>query len=242
MHWNPPDDEDDLNDATTAATTINVCDEEKAAVRAALPSGLTDPAPRIRTAVSMAIASVAQWDWPDEWPDLMRHLIGPLEASCSSSSSSSSSSSADESVAVAGVLRCLELCAPELQEEHLTEALRSLMPLLLRFVTTTPHPLRERARAVRVVHKLLSVVVCTDEASVRRLSRGPLNGWTDAIFRMLSSSANGNGNSHDLSDCALELALLNLLRLLVSTMPRALDAHAEGLIAPIGLLLRAARF
>jgi hypothetical protein len=52
-----------------------ISDEEKAQVRAALPSGLSDPVSALRTAVSMAIASVAQWDCPQAWPELVPGLV-----------------------------------------------------------------------------------------------------------------------------------------------------------------------
>ena len=77
-HWSDDPDDDELEAAAVAATAaprIVVCEAEKAAVRAALPSGLADRAARIRTAVSMTIAAIAQTDWPDAWPELMRELL-----------------------------------------------------------------------------------------------------------------------------------------------------------------------
>ena len=52
-----------------------VSDSEKAALRAQLPQGLADPLPKLRIAVSMAIASIAQWDLPDAWPGLLNLLM-----------------------------------------------------------------------------------------------------------------------------------------------------------------------
>ena len=85
-------------------------ENEKAAVRAVLTNGLSDETPRIRTAVSMVIASIAAFDWPDAWPNLMSELVRPLE-------DAARSPVADPAAAatVAGVLRCLELCSSELQ-------------------------------------------------------------------------------------------------------------------------------
>ena len=53
-------------------------DEDKAAIRHALPQGLSDDIPKIRTAVGMAIASIAKWDWPEKWPELLPGLVGML--------------------------------------------------------------------------------------------------------------------------------------------------------------------
>lgn len=50
-------------------------DNEKAAIRHHLPQGLTDPLPKLRTGVSMAIAAIAKWDLPDAWPELLNLLM-----------------------------------------------------------------------------------------------------------------------------------------------------------------------
>ena len=55
-------------------------EEEKARVREALPTGLTDPDRRLRTAVAMALGAVARWDVPDQWPDLLPSLIQAITA------------------------------------------------------------------------------------------------------------------------------------------------------------------
>ena len=239
-HWSDEDETYGLDAEGSTAARVLICEAEKAAVRSALPAGLADPVPRIRTAVSMIIAAIAQWDWPDEWPGLMRELLAPLEAA----TSSSTTAAVDSASAVAGVLRCLELCAAELQEEHVTDALRSLMPLLLRLVVgPRVQARRERARAVRVLNKLLERVatVCVDQGSVRRLQRGYLKEWAGTALRTLMSSAS-DASDAGLTDCSLELALLRLVRLLIVSLPRALDEHVDGLLPPIGaLLLRAVR-
>ena len=38
--------------------------------------GLGDPLGKIRTAVGMAISTIAQSDWPDAWPELTGTLLG----------------------------------------------------------------------------------------------------------------------------------------------------------------------
>lgn len=47
----------------------------QAAIKELLPAALEDPHGKIRTAVGMAIASIANWDWPEEWPGLMGYLL-----------------------------------------------------------------------------------------------------------------------------------------------------------------------
>ena len=92
--------------------------DERAAVRAALPAGLRASVPRVRTAVSMVIACIAQWDWPEEWPGLMAELLAPLHAVAGADGGAAA--------AALGALRCLEMCAGELAEEHMAPALQAL--------------------------------------------------------------------------------------------------------------------
>jgi hypothetical protein len=44
-------------------------------VRQLLMLSLDDSNGKIRTAVGMAIASIGQYDWPEEWPELLPFLL-----------------------------------------------------------------------------------------------------------------------------------------------------------------------
>ena len=50
-------------------------DEEKSRVRALLPAGLGDNNTKINTAVAMAVAAIAAWDCPQQWPELLPGLV-----------------------------------------------------------------------------------------------------------------------------------------------------------------------
>jgi hypothetical protein len=52
---------------------------DKAHIRNALPAGLRDPDSKIRTAVAMAIAAVANWDWPQDWPGLLESIVSSIK-------------------------------------------------------------------------------------------------------------------------------------------------------------------
>ncbi|KAK8969742.1 hypothetical protein KSP40_PGU003866 [Platanthera guangdongensis] len=41
---------------------------------------LDDPNRKIRTAISMAIVSIAEYDWPDDWPELLPFLLKLISA------------------------------------------------------------------------------------------------------------------------------------------------------------------
>ncbi len=58
-----------------------VRDEEKALVRQALLQGgcLADASSKVRTAVGMAIAAIANFDWSQAWPELLECLIKGIQ-------------------------------------------------------------------------------------------------------------------------------------------------------------------
>ncbi|GMY26745.1 importin-9 isoform X3, partial [Fagus crenata] len=52
-----------------------VSSDEKAVIRRLLLMSLDDSHRKICTAISMAVASIAVYDWPEEWPDLLPFLL-----------------------------------------------------------------------------------------------------------------------------------------------------------------------
>ena len=54
--------------------TLNQFDLQGAIRQLLLPS-LDDPHGKIRTAVGMAIDSIAHYDWPEDWPELLPFLL-----------------------------------------------------------------------------------------------------------------------------------------------------------------------
>lgn len=52
-----------------------VIPEAKAMMRELLPRALNDPNSKIRAGAAHAISTIAQWDWPDDWPSLFTTLM-----------------------------------------------------------------------------------------------------------------------------------------------------------------------
>jgi hypothetical protein len=86
---------------------------EKQHVRQALPAGLADPDRKIRTAVAMAVATMAKTDVPEEWPSLLPDLVGAVN-------------SKQNAPLVAGSVRCLSMFVDELDEEQMVQVIHDL--------------------------------------------------------------------------------------------------------------------
>ena len=110
-----------------------VADNEKAAIRHSLPQGLTDPQPKLRTGVSMAIAAIAKWDLPDAWPELLNSLMTAVTTKENQILGKQDLQAHVCSVAVClsqcalcavdGGVRCLSLLADELGEEQVMQVM-----------------------------------------------------------------------------------------------------------------------
>lgn len=82
--------------------------KEKVSIRAEIPRALADPDNKIRTAVAMAIASIASTDLPHEWPTLIRDIVGAI-------------SSRTNPLLVSGSVRCLSMFVEDMDEEPLIQ-------------------------------------------------------------------------------------------------------------------------
>ncbi|KAI3710259.1 hypothetical protein L2E82_40037 [Cichorium intybus] len=82
---------------------IITCFHYQAIIRGLLLLSLDDPHRKICTGISMAVASVASHDWPDEWPELLPILMKLINDQSNAN-------------AVNGSLRCLALLSADLDD------------------------------------------------------------------------------------------------------------------------------
>ena len=43
-----------------------------------LPVGLKENSSKVRSSVAYAVSAIAQWDWPEQWPELFHILVEAL--------------------------------------------------------------------------------------------------------------------------------------------------------------------
>jgi hypothetical protein len=53
-------------------------DAAKASIRQVLPHGLKESMSKVRSSVAYAVSAIAQWDWPEAWPELFQILMEAL--------------------------------------------------------------------------------------------------------------------------------------------------------------------
>jgi neutral trehalase len=52
--------------------------QAKAQIRQILPQGLSESISKVRSSVAYAVAAIAQWDWPEKWPNLFQLMMEGL--------------------------------------------------------------------------------------------------------------------------------------------------------------------
>ncbi|KAF7136635.1 hypothetical protein RHSIM_Rhsim08G0040600 [Rhododendron simsii] len=123
-----------------------VSSEEKAAIRGLLLLSLDDSHRKICTAVSMAVASIAHYDWPEDWLDLLPLLLKLINDQTSMNG-------------VHGALRCLALLSGDLDDTVVPKLVPVLFPCLHTIVSSPQiYDKILRAKALSIVHSCSSVL------------------------------------------------------------------------------------
>ncbi|KFK44558.1 hypothetical protein AALP_AA1G272600 [Arabis alpina] len=123
-----------------------VSSEEKALIRGLLLSSLDDSHRKICTAISMDISSIATYDWPEEWPELLPFLLKLI-------------SNQNNINGVHGALRCLALLSGDLDDKEVPTLVPVLFPCL-HAVVSSPQSYDKyiRGKALSIVYSCISVL------------------------------------------------------------------------------------
>ncbi|KAJ4837415.1 hypothetical protein Tsubulata_022493 [Turnera subulata] len=119
-----------------------VSSEEKEVIRRLLLSSLDDSHRRICTAISMAITTVAVYDWPEDWPDLLPFLMKLINDQSNVNG-------------VHGALRCLSLLSGDLDDTVVPSLIPVLFPCLHTIVSSQ----------VRITYAALHVLLLFENIS-----------------------------------------------------------------------------
>ncbi|KAG8475591.1 hypothetical protein CXB51_032476 [Gossypium anomalum] len=123
-----------------------VSSDEKAVIRGLLLSTLDDPNRKLCTAISMAIAAIAVYDWPESWPDLLPFLLKLIGDQTSMNG-------------VHGGLKCLALLSGDLDDTMIPTLVPVLFPCLYTIVSSSQtYNKYLRTKALSVVYACTSML------------------------------------------------------------------------------------
>ncbi|GAA6059323.1 hypothetical protein JCM10212_005903 [Sporobolomyces blumeae] len=189
--------------------------EIKSQVREVMFAGLSDPVRKIRLACANIVSSIAQPDWPDDWPTLMDQLLALVR-----------SSSID---AVEGGMRVLsDFVSITLTEDQLLPIARDMLPTLL-IILGSPQTYgpTTRARAILIFRQcVMTLFTVKDEhpEAVKAAIGEILPQWLDAFRQLLEVDVAAELGSGNWEGIAVRIAIFNALEVILNSFPSTLKS------------------
>ncbi|KAI0325407.1 ARM repeat-containing protein [Cubamyces sp. BRFM 1775] len=197
--------------------------EVKAQIRQAIFQGLSDPTRKIRSLCAHTISSIANCDWPDEYPDLLTSLISLL-----------SSLSPDS---VHGAMQVFtEFIKSDLTEDQILPVLRQLLPVLLNILgAPEQHSALTRSRTISVFRQCVeSLYMVKDQypEAVKEATATVLPVWLDAFKTLLNVDPRADvENTPNWDGLAIRVQIFKTLDTIQTSFPRALTPHLKDLLS-----------
>jgi len=112
--------------------------------------GLTQASSKVRTSVAYAVAAVAHWDFPEQWPDLFDILMAALQTG--------------DIQAVHGAMRVMTEFSRDVTDMQVPFIAPVVFPKLLKiFSRPDSYTVRTRTRAVEIFSTLATLVLNIDQ-------------------------------------------------------------------------------
>ncbi|GAA5841531.1 hypothetical protein JCM3766R1_003978 [Sporobolomyces carnicolor] len=189
--------------------------EIKSQVREVVFAGLSDPIRKIRLACANIVSSVAQPDWPDDWPTLMDQLLALVR-----------SPSID---AVEGGMRVLsDFVSITLTEDQLLPIARDMLPTLLTILgSPQTYGPSTRARAILIFRQcVMTLFTVKDEhpAAVKAAIGEILPQWLDAFRQLLEIDVGAELGEGNWEGIAVRIAIFNALEIILNSFPSTLKS------------------
>ncbi|GFT94809.1 importin-9 [Nephila pilipes] len=191
--------------------------EAKAAVRAMLPMGLHESISKLRSSVAYAISAIAQWDWPEDWPELFEILLRSLVS--------------ENSCAVHGAMRVLKEISNEVSDSQMPQFAPVILPEMLKiFLQDQKYEIRTRGRAIEIFAACAEVIGSMtpyNKSAPKNFLFPILTPFTEALVSALKTP---DGMT---SDSGLKKDVLNALQILVRYFPKQMIQWLPHILAPV---------
>ncbi|AAG29216.1 hypothetical protein [Arabidopsis thaliana] len=181
-----------------------VSSEEKALIRGQLLGSLDDSHRKICTAISMDISSIATYDWPEEWPELVPFLLKLI-------------SDPSNTNGVHGALRCLALLSGELDDKE---------------VPTLSYDKYIRGKALTIVYSCIYVLGAMSgvyKTETTTLVTPVLKVWMNQFSLILEHPV----QREDPDDWSLRMEVLKCLNQFVQNFPSLIESELMGMFSPL---------
>ncbi|GAB2297097.1 hypothetical protein Dimus_031196 [Dionaea muscipula] len=209
-HWH--EDEDSFEHPVVAT-------DEKEVIRRLLLLSLDDPHRKICTAISVAVACIAQYDWPDYWPDFLPFLLKLVSDSANVNG-------------VHGALKCLALLSVDLDDKVVPTLVPTLLPCLHSIVSSSQiFDKSLRAKALSIVYSCASMLGTMSgvyKKETTALILPMLKLWMEQFSLILDQPL----PSEDPDDWSMRTEVLKCLNQFVQYFPRVIVKEFMMILAP----------
>ncbi|CAM9002763.1 unnamed protein product [Rhodiola kirilowii] len=189
--------------------------DEKETIRHHLLLSLDDPHRKICTAISMAVGSIASYDWPEEWPDLLPFLLKLV-------------SDQSNINGVHGALRCLDLLSADMDDSIVPKLVPMLFPSLHRIVSSPQlYEISVRTKALSIIYSctsMLGVMSGVYKTETRSLMSSMLKPWMEQFSIILQHPV----QSEDPDDWNIKLEVLKCLNQFSQNFPSLMEVEFIG--------------
>uniref|UniRef100_A0A0W0FXL4 Importin N-terminal domain-containing protein n=1 Tax=Moniliophthora roreri TaxID=221103 RepID=A0A0W0FXL4_MONRR len=196
--------------------------EIKSQIRQAVFHGLSDPARKIRSLCAHTLSSVANCDWPDEYPDLLTSLINLISSNSPNS--------------VHGAMQVFaEFINNDLTEDQILPVLRDLLPVLLSILGSpeTQTPLT-RSRTISVFRQCVISLFMVKEQhpqAVKEAIASVLPVWLEAFKVLLNMDPKQDISGTNWDGLAVRIQVFKALDTIHTSFPRAIVPYLPDLLA-----------
>ena len=151
-----------------------ICDEEKAQIRAMLPTGLGDAASQVQTATGLVVAEIMKAESFEEWPELMPGLIGVIQQN-------------QDHHVVKGALRAICIMIEDFDQMHVLQLAQQVLPRITQLCKSPQASWIEKRQSLTIIHATIDTVECVYRSmpEVKGFLKENIVSWLEASLSVL---------------------------------------------------------
>ncbi|XP_004238985.1 uncharacterized protein [Solanum lycopersicum] len=197
-----------------------VSSDEKVAIRGLLLPLLDDPHRKICTAIGMAVASIAHYDWPEDWPDLLPSLMKCITDQTNMN-------------AVHGALRCFALVSADLDDNIVPKLVPVLFPCLHSIVSSPQiYEKSLRMKALSIVYACTSMLGAMSgvyKTETSAMMSPMIQSWINQFSSILEHPV----PSEDPDDWSIRMEVIKCLNQFLQNFPSLMESQFGVFMGPL---------
>ncbi|KAH8992921.1 ARM repeat-containing protein, partial [Lactarius akahatsu] len=194
--------------------------EVKDQIRQAVFQGLSDSDRKIRSLCAHTLSTIANSDWPDEFPDLLNHLVQLLLSGSPGSTH--------------GAMQVFtEFVRTDLTEDQLLPVMRELLPVLMSVLSATEqHTPLTRSRTISVFRQCVEALYMVKDQHPQAAKEAVANVlpvWLDAFSVLLNLDPQQDVSGEHWDGLEIRVQIFKTLDTIHTSFPRVIAPYLPGL-------------